>query len=861
MNYPPKTFLRFFRRFCHPKLRDSIEGDLMELYDERVKKLGERKADLKFIGDVLLLFRPGIIRPTEGYKNLNNYGMFKSYLIIAWRNLFKHKAFSAINILGLALGMTCSLLIMLWVMDEKSMDKFHGYDRSLYSVFERQYHDGKIEAAHNTPGLLAREMKLKFPEVKFAAGMGFNETSTFEANGKILNKEGNYAEEDFFFMFSYPLVQGTAANALKSPLDIAVSRKMAEDFFGSPELAIGKSIRYQNRKDLRVAAVFENVPATSSLTFEFIASYEVFLENNEWAKDWGNNGPSTFLVLNDGADVESFQNKIKGFVELYSKQENFKIELDVQPYSDIYLHSNFKNGELEGGRTQYVLLFKIVAVFILLIACINFMNLSTARSIKRAKEIGVRKVVGAIRGSLIRQFIGEALLIVFIAISFALLLVVFVLPVFNSITHKQIIFPVGSFSFWFNILALILATGVISGSYPAFYLSGFKPVGVLKGAIKFSGSAALFRKGLVIFQFVLSILLIIGTIVVSKQVGYLQSIHLGYDRQNLIYIPMEGDLPNKYDLLKEQALSTTGITDITRMSQNPTHIANSTGGVNWEGKDPSARLEFTQAAVGYDFTKTMNAQMAEGRDFSKDFASDSVGYIVNETALKLFNYKNPIGMPLTFWQKKGTIVGVIKDFHFTSLHTAIKPMVIRLGEKFDYGFALVRIETGKTKEALANLEKICKELNPKFPFTYQFSDQEYEKLYKSEQVVSKLANVFAVLGILISCLGLLGLAMFNSEQRMKEVSIRKVLGASMNSLFNLLSKELLWLVSISLLIASPLAWIAMNDWLKNYAYRIDISWWMFAAAGTLTITIALVTISFQTIKVLLENPVKNLKSE
>lgn len=787
--------------------------------------------------------------------------MIKNYFRTAWRNLVKNRTFSLINILGLALGMTSSLLMLLWVNDERNMDAFHEKDARLFSVYERQYHDGQIDAGHYTPGILSDEMKITLPEVEYATGMAWNTLNTFEANEKILKEDGNHAGADFFNIFSYTLLQGEASSALKSPVDIAISRKMAQDFFGSAEAAIGKSIRYQNRKDLKVSAVFENVPNGSSTKFDYLINWQTFLEEHTWAKDWGNNGPSTFLVLRKGTDLDSFRKKIRSFIDLYNKEENFRIELDVQPYSERYLHSNFKNGEIVGGRIQYVTLFSVVAVFILMIACINFMNLTTARSIKRAKEIGIRKVVGAFRGALIRQFMGEALWIVVLSFILALLTVALFLPVFNNIVQKQISLPLGDASFWVSLGLLTLLTGFISGSYPALYLSSFNPVRVFKGSLKFSSGALWFRKGLVVFQFVLSIVLIIGTIVISKQVNYVQSINLGYDRENLIYIPLEGDLTGKYTLFKEQSLRMPGVQTVSRITDSPTSITNGTGGVVWEGKDPSSRLQFTQAAIGYDFTKAMRVEMLQGRDFSDAFATDSIGYIVNETALKLFNYKDPIGMPLTFWQKKGTIVGVMKDFHFNSLHNAINPLVLRLGENIGSGWALIRTEPGKTKEALASLEKLCKELNPQFPFTYKFSDEEYQKMYQSEQIVSKLSNGFAFLAIFISCLGLLGLAMFTAEQRTKEIGIRKVLGASMTSLFNLLSKEILFMVAIALLIASPLAWFTMTSWLKDYAYRIDIAWWIFLIAGCLAILIALVTVSFQTIRALLANPAKSLRTE
>jgi putative ABC transport system permease protein len=481
--------------------------------------------------------------------------MIRNYFKIAWRNLVKNKAFSLINISGLALGMACSLLIMLWVADEKHVDSFHKHDENLYSVFERQIHDGQIDAGHYTPGMLATEMKLKLPEVEFAAPMAWNDLNTFEANNKILKEDGNYSGPDFFSVFSYRLIKGEPANALKDPTDIAVSKKMAEDFFGSAEEAFGKTIRYQNRKDMKISAVFENIPESSSIKFDYLINWETFLEGNGWARDWGNNGPQTYLVLKKGTDVDAFQKKISKFLDLYipDREGNFIVRLGIQKYSDVYLHSTFKDEEWT-GRIQYVKLFSVVAVFILLIACINFMNLTTARSVKRAKEIGIRKVVGAVRNSLIRQFIGEALLTVIFSFALALLIVMLVLPSFNIITGKQITVPVSSVNFWTSIVGLAALTGFISGSYPAIYLSSFNAVGVLKGALKFTTGALWFRKGLVVFQFALSILLIIGTIVISRQVNYIQYVNLGYDRENLIYIPLEGDLTPKYATFKERAL-------------------------------------------------------------------------------------------------------------------------------------------------------------------------------------------------------------------------------------------------------------------------------------------------------------------
>jgi ABC-type antimicrobial peptide transport system permease subunit len=789
--------------------------------------------------------------------------MLKNFFKVALRSLWKQKGYSFLNIFGLAMGMTCSLLILLWIRDEKSVDGFHANGDRLFRVYERQYYDGKIESGYYTPGILADEMKKVLPEVEMATGFSWRNNNTFQVGEKILKEQGTNAGADFFQMFSYPLLEGKAASALASPVSIAISRKMASHFFGSPQAAINKTIRYENRKDFTVTAVFEDLPGNTSDKFEYIINWPTFLDDNSWAKDWGNNGPSVFLMLRKDANPALVNKKIAKFLDNYNKDQSktFRIELGMQRFGDVYLHSNFKNGRIEGGRIEYVRLFSVVAIFILLIACINFMNLTTARSVKRAKEIGIRKVVGAVRPALVRQFIGEAVLLSAFSVVLALIIVLLVLPAFNHMTGKEISFPFSSSSFWLSLGALTLVTGVLSGSYPALFLSSFQPIRVLKGTMKFSSGAAWFRKGLVVFQFVLSIVLIVGTIVVSGQVSYVQNINLGYDRDNLVGIPLEGDLLGKYKLFKEQALRLKGIADVTRISQMPTDIESGTGGVDWDGKDPNNMIMFTNASAGYDLVKTMKLKMAAGREYSKEFPTDSVGYLLNEEAMRRMGMKDPVGKRLTFWQKKGTIVGVIKDFHFNSLHDPIKPLILRFGEEEGYGLALVRVKAGQTKQALAQLETLCHQLNPRFPFSYRFTDEEYRDLYKSESIVHSLSNCFAGLAIFISCLGLLGLAMFTAEQRTKEFGIRKVLGAKVGTLFSLLSKDFLQLVLVAFLLATPLAWWAMHTWLQNFAYHIQLEWWVFLLAGVLALVIALLTVSFQALKVAFANPVKSLRTE
>jgi putative ABC transport system permease protein len=789
--------------------------------------------------------------------------MIRNYLAVAWRNLWKNKSFSTINILGLALGITCSLLILLWVRDEYSVDAFHKNGDRLYSVYQVTSFDGKKECGHYTPGPMPDEVKRVLPEVTHASGFAWNDWCTFKAGEKIMKLDGNAAGADFFSMFSYPLVEGNATTALNSPTSLAISHTMAKNFFGSAKEAIGKTMRFENYRDLQVTAVFEDIPHNASMRFNFLLNWDFFLERNGWAKHWGNNGPFTFLLLRPDADVTKLNARIKKFLDNYIKDmpPGFSVELGLQRYNDMYLHSQIKDGRIEGGRIEYVQLFSVVAVFILLIACINFMNLTTARSVKRAKEIGVRKVIGAVRSTLVKQFIGEAMLLTLIATVIALVLTIILLPVFNNITAKHISLPVADSYFWVSLVIILLITGFVSGIYPALLLSSFKPVTVLKGKLKLGSGAAWFRKGLVVFQFVLSIVLITGMIVITRQVNYMQEKNLGFEKHNLLYIPVEGDLVAKYKVFKEESLRIPGITGVTRISNRPTHIQNGTGGVAWPGKDPNSTIMFTQASVGYDFVNSLQLTMLKGRDFSKDYGTDSASYIINETALARIGYKDAIGQPIEFWGTKGKIIGVLKDFHFNSLHVPIEPLIIRLDDNHDGGYALIRTQAGKTGEALAGLEKLSKELNPQFPFSHQVADEEYEFLYAKEKIIQSLSNYFAFLGIFISCLGLLGLVMFTAGQRAREISIRKVLGANTASLFALLSKDFVWLVGIAMVIASPLAWWAMSNWLENFEYRIPIHWTIFGFAGLAAVVIALGTISFQAFKAAIANPVKSLRSE
>jgi ABC-type antimicrobial peptide transport system permease subunit len=801
--------------------------------------------------------------------------MFRNYFKTAIRNLWRNKAFSVINILGLSLGMAASLVIFLWVHDEYSVDSFHKNSANIYAVYEREFDNGKVNGALFTQGLLASELKKVTPEIEFASGFDnlSNHSGTFSVGEKIITLDGASADTDFFKIFDYTLLEGNPKSLLQNPDEIVISRRMAESFFGSASAAMNKSIRYNDNLNFRVSGVFENIPARSSDQFDYVLNWPFHLKDVDWLDRWIYRTPRTYLTLRAGTDPAKVEAKIKNFLSSYIEQNKsggYRLELGLQRFDQMYLYSNFKNGIPSGGRIEYVRLFSVIAVFVLLIACINFMNLSTARSVKRAKEVGVRKTIGALRSSLIFQFIGEAIFFAFLAVVISILLVILILPEFNIVTGKQIVLPVFQLSFWIALLLLVLMMGFVAGSYPALFLSSFNPVKVLKGTLKISFGAVFFRKGLVVFQFALSILLIIGTMVISKQINFIQTRNLGFDRENLIYVPFQGDMAvHKYSVFKQELSGMPGIKAISRADQQPTTIHAHVYNSEWEGKDTNQKTVVIHTTVGYGYLKLMNLQLIEGQDFPEGFGDkdsledhpDKPGFIINESLLRLTGYKDPIGKPFGLFGVRGRIIGVVKDFHFNSLHDPIRPLVILLVDNLSWGYAIIRTNPGQTQQAIASIEKVYKELEPRFPFTYSFADVEYQHLYESEQIVGKLSSAFALLAIFISCLGVLGLVMFAAEQRAKEIGVRKVLGASEFRIFRMLASDFLRLVGLAFVIASPIAWLIMNNWLREYAYRTTISFWLFVGAGFITVMIALIVVSAEAVKAALVKPVKSLRSE
>ncbi|MEZ0541385.1 ABC transporter permease [Fibrella arboris] len=790
--------------------------------------------------------------------------MFRNYIKIAWRNIAKSKTFSFINVLGLALGMTCSLLILLWVNDERSINKFHVNGPRLYQVFENQKWTGnEVSTTTATPGPLAPALKAEIPEIDKTVKITWEEEHLLTVGSTAYKEKGRYASPDLFQLFTFPLSAGNPKTAITGATSIVISEKAALKFFGTTSV-LGRVIKLDNKENRQITGVMRDIPETSTLKFDFVLPLGPYETKNEWLNKWDNNGIRTFALLHSTANLDRVNAKILNMVQQH-KKEVTTITTFLFPFEDTYLYSKFTNGQRDGGRIEYVRLFTIVAIFILVIACINFMNLATARSAKRAKEVGIRKVVGAERMYLIGQFVGEAALTAGMALVFAVVLVQLLLPAFNRLTEKQITIHYADPLYWLTLLGLALVTGIVSGSYPALFLSSLQPVHILKGTgpssrLRFNAGAVLFRQGLVVFQFALSLLLIIGTLIAGRQVDFIRTKNLGLDRENVVYMPLEGDLPKQYESFKQALLQSPGIQDVSASGSDPMDIGNSTIAVEWTGKDPADKTLFTQMPVSYDFVNTMKIKLLDGRDFSKSIVTDSTNYLINEEAARRMGMKSPVGQYLKFWAKPGKIIGLIKNFHLNSLRVAIEPLILRLDTTYN-NTLLVRTRPGQTDKALASMRQLTKKYNPAYPFDYQFADDSFEKQYKSETLIGKLANYFAILAIFIACLGLFGLAMFTAEQRTKEIGVRKVLGASVPNIVALLSKDFLRLVLIAILLASPVAWYAMSQWLLDFKYRIEIDWRVFALAGTLAIAIALLTVSFQSIKAALMDPVKSLRSE
>jgi len=803
--------------------------------------------------------------------------MLKNYFLIAWRNMVRHRIYAGINVLGLALGMTVCILIFLWVRDERSVDDLGPAGRDLYVVYESYTGDGTTGGTYATPMHFEKNVPVPYIEgmrssvpgigriayykTGYELPWGFPET--LQVGDKTIKQDGARAGEDFFKMFPYPIVEGNATTILRDMKGIALSRHSAVALFGSPHAAMGRTIHFQNQTDFTVSGVFEDLPANSSLHFDFLNNWEA---QRKGIVNWAENSFITYVQLAPGADRKKTEELMTRYLlTAMGPIKGVTVRLGLQKVSDQYLYNVFSNGRPATGRIEYVRIFSGVAVFILLIACINFMNLATARSVKRAKEVGLRKVVGSSRLQLIGQFFGESLLFALLATALSVGFVALLLPAFNQFTGKDIRLPVSGTGYWLSLLAVVAATGLVAGSYPALYLSSLRPVRVLKGVLTFTRASVVVRKGLTVFQFVLSTVLLIATIVITRQTDYVQHSDLGYNRENLVYIRVEGALSTAagYRLFRQQASTMPGIAMVDRSSETP-HSMNFdvTDPIEWEGKSKDAKVAFVPASVGYDFISLMRLSVVKGRDFSRLNPTDSSdAFIVNEEAVKEMGMKDPIGKSISAWNKKGHIVGIVRDYHTRSLREPIKPVILDVKEDLDFGVVMVRTRPGQTKQALASLAAVYKQMNPNLAFAYQFVDEEYQKMYNSELIISKLSVLFATLAIVISCLGLLGLVLFAAEQRTREIGIRKVLGASLPQIITLFSVDFLGLVGLAFLIAAPVAWFFMNSWLHDFAYRIPLSAWIFAGAGGAVAVVAMLTVSYQAVRAAMANPVNSLRSE
>ena len=783
--------------------------------------------------------------------------MLKNYFKIAIRSLLKSKLFSFINIFGLALGMSCSLLIWLWVKDEISFNTFYPDLDNVYYVHSASDYKGQKNVGDITPGPWMEVIEKEVPDVKAITKLTWNRELLVKVGEESTKESGIYATTDFFKVFQTPFVAGNAKSPIAQPTSIAISRKLSEKYFGKTD-AVGKTINLDNAKNFIVSAVFEDIPQNASVRFDWIVNFKV--QEEDWMKTWGNFSFKTYLRLSPQADPSHAEQVMQKVIKKNSPPQFASFPI-LQGLKDVYLYSTYENLKPVGGRIEYIKVFSIVAVFILLIACVNFMNLATARSIKRAKEVGVRKVVGAEKKFLIMQFMGESLIVSMLAAVLALVFVILLLPAFNNVVEKHITLNLTDPSLYLSIITLVLITGIVAGSYPALYLSSLQPIRILKGRLSFSNRGVFLRKGLVVFQFGLSVFLIIGMLVIGRQMKYIQTKRLGLDRENVLYISLEGDLNNKLETFRQEITSSPFVSAATTTGEIPTNISGNSGDLDWDGRDKDLVNTVSATFVGYDFTKTMNIQMVGGRDFSKDFPGDTTNYIINEAAVRMMKMDDPVGKQVKFWMGKGTIVGVMKDFHLGTFHSEIQPLILVNYKGLNTAFMMIRTKPGKTQEALAHIEKTTRTFNPNYPFSYHFMDENYEKMYRSEMIVNTLIKYFGILAIVISCLGLLGLAAFTAEQRTKEIGIRKVLGANVSSVIALLSKDFVKLIIIAIILASPVAWYVMDKWLKDFAYRIDLNWEIFALAGTIAICVAMFTVSFQSVKAALMDPVKSLQTE
>jgi putative ABC transport system permease protein len=786
--------------------------------------------------------------------------MFKNYLKIALRNIKRHKGYSFINITGLAIGIACCLLLSIWVLDELSYERFHENAPDLYRVEENQYYSAGVYRVNVTPFPLAPALKTDIPEII--------EATRYVETGSILIRYGEksffaydicFVDPSFFYMFTFPFIKGDRNTALKDPDSIVITAGMAEKYFSIGE-PIGKVLSFNNKYDFKVTGVTKNVPHNSYLRFNMIIPYEFLRKKGLTNESMGSNSILTFVQLQKNTPVQQVNDKIRGFIK--KRVPTSKTELELAPYTRIHLHAFFGYGK-EMGAIKYVYIFSMIALFVLLIACINFMTLSTARSANRAKEVGMRKVVGAVKGHIIRQFYGESVIYAFIALVFAIIMVVLLFPAFNNLSGKELSLA-GSlnWSILIGLICITLFTGLVAGSYPALFLSAFHPVKVLKGTFKSRAASSLFRRILVVIQFALSVFLIIGTAVVYSQLKYMKNREVGYDKEHLVTLLMRGETRKSYSSLKDELLKDSRILGVTASGQSPSSIGSNSGGAEWDGKDPEQSVLIGVNPVDFDFIETLRIELKEGRGFSKDFKTDNTeAFIVNEEVAKIMGKESVVGENFSFVGREGKIIGVMRNFHYQSIKNKIEPLAIYIEPPESLYFTLIRIPPESVSASLSFIEETWRRIIPNYPFVYRFLDEDFDRYYRAEERMGSLLKYFSILAVFIACLGLFGLASFTAEQRTKEIGIRKVLGANVSQITLLLCREFLILVLLANVIAWPAAYFVMRGWLQSYAYRSSLGLIVFVAAMVTALFVAIISVSFQAIRAAVANPVDSLRYE
>lgn len=793
--------------------------------------------------------------------------MIKNYFKTSLRNLLKNKGYSFLNIFGLAIGIACAGLIFLWVENELGYDKFNAKRDNLYYIKENQKYDTYTATFGSTPGPLAPAMLEEIPGVANTCRVNEQDATLFTIGDKAMYAGGLYTEASLFTMFTLPFSDGDPKSIFKQRYSLVVTERTAIKFFGTSKNVIGKTVRVDNKQDYVITGVLKDIPRNSSLQFEWAAPFEIMYDQSPWQHQWENNSLNTYVELKPGVDAASVNKKLYGFI-----QQRVPTAI-ARPFlwnmNQWHLYDQFDNGVATGGgQIQYVRLFSIIAWIILFIACVNFMNLATARSEQRAKEVGVRKVLGAGKQRLIGQFISEALLMAFLAAIVAIAIMLLVLPLFNTLVQGELVLGLSNPSHIISLLLITVICGLVAGSYPSLYLSSFNPVFVLKGIKLKDGSAAIIRKGLVVFQFSISIVLIISTVIVFQQVQHVKNRDIGYNRNNLVEADAQGDLNSYYEKMRLDLLNSGMVENVALSNHTMLYSGNNTGGFNWEGKVPGAQILISMRYVTPEYFNTSGMKLLDGRGFvAPDSAeSNNMNVIITKSFEKLMGNGSAVGKIIReggdTTGTKINVVGVVNDYVYGNMYGTPDPVMFICTSPMHTNKMYLRLKSGaNTEKALAVIESIMRKSNPAYPFNYRFVDEQFNRMFQNEALIGKLSRVFAILAIIISCLGLFGLAAFTAERRTKEIGVRKVLGASVPGIAALVSKDFLKLVIIACVVAFPVAWWFMNKWLNDYQYRITISWWVFLAAAVAAVLIAIVTVSYQSIKASLANPVKSLRTE